>query len=46
MLTLAGILFLLSVLIVCFLGFILALKILVYLFIAYGIYKIIEWIFN
>lgn len=46
MLALAGILFLLSILIVLFAGVVLAVKLAVYALIAYAIYKLIEWLFN
>lgn len=46
MLALAGILFLLSVLIIFFAGIALAIKLAVYALIAYAIYKFVEWMFN
>lgn len=46
MLALAGILFLLSILIVLFAGIVLAVKIAVYALIAYAIYKLIEWMLD
>lgn len=46
MLALAGILFLLSILIVLFAGVVLAVKLAIYALVAYAIYKLIEWIFS
>lgn len=46
MLALAGILFLLSVLIALFAGVVLVAKLVIYALIAYAIYKLIEWMFS
>lgn len=46
MLMLAGILFLLSTLIILFAGCMFAVKLVVYALVAYAIYKLVEWMFN
>lgn len=46
MLTLAAVLFLLSILIIFFAGLMLAAKLAVFVLIAYAIYKLVEWLFD